>query len=295
VSRYQPPELLAARHQLAGFRCRSEAQTAWLVEMAKQAHGTGTTRVFVVTEIEQPTVVATYAWCMASVGITELPERLRRGAGRYPQPVALLARLGVDERHEGQGLGAALLLDVISRANSLSEASLSDAIGCRGLLVHAEAAAQGHPPQARALNPLAHSSRPVQARARLCIRGQATPTAAFPAAGTHRRDVAGEVLCAVDQLQASMAQGQGRTPGAGRFGGVRLERNGQKRERSTAMQWIFRCLGASGELSEIPVNALKTERVSVCSGQDRSPLNVFKQSVGLLIPSLIPSFTICDG
>jgi hypothetical protein len=39
----------------------------------------------------------------------------------------------VDERHEGQGLGAALLLDVISRV-----ASLSDAIGCLGLLVHAE-------------------------------------------------------------------------------------------------------------------------------------------------------------
>jgi GNAT superfamily N-acetyltransferase len=60
-------------------------------------------------------------------------KRLRRGASRYPQPVAQPARLGVDERHEGQGLGAALLLDGISRASSLS-----DAIGCRGLLVHAE-------------------------------------------------------------------------------------------------------------------------------------------------------------
>ena len=84
------------------------------MEKGKQAHGTGTTRVFVVTESDQPTVVATNAWCMARVGITELPERLRQGAGRYPQPVALL-------------------LDVISRV-----ASLSDAIGCRGLLVHAE-------------------------------------------------------------------------------------------------------------------------------------------------------------
>jgi hypothetical protein len=107
VSRYSPPELLAARHQLRGFSCRSEEQSAWLAEMAKQAHGTGTTRVFVVTEIDQPAVVAYYAWCMASVGITELSERLRRGAGRYPQPVALLARLGMDKRHEGQGLGAA--------------------------------------------------------------------------------------------------------------------------------------------------------------------------------------------
>jgi GNAT superfamily N-acetyltransferase len=70
------------------------------------------------------------------------------GAGRTPQPIALLARLGVDQRHEGQGLGAVLLLDVITRVASLREASLreaslreaslSEAIGCRGLLVHAE-------------------------------------------------------------------------------------------------------------------------------------------------------------
>jgi GNAT superfamily N-acetyltransferase len=133
MNRYQSPVLLAARHQLAGFRCRSQEQTGWLVDVARQAHGTGTTRVFVVTELDQPAVVAYYAWCMASVAIADLPERLRRGGGRYPQPLALLARLGVDEGHEGQGLGAALLVDVITRV-----ASLSDAIGCRGLLVHAE-------------------------------------------------------------------------------------------------------------------------------------------------------------
>ena len=133
MSRYQPPELLAARHLLTDFRCRSVEQTTWLVEVARQAHGTGTTRVFVVTEVDQPQVVAYYAWCMASVAIADLPERLRRGAGRYPQPIALLARLGVDQSHEGQGLGAALLLDAITRV-----ASLSEAIGCRGLLVHAE-------------------------------------------------------------------------------------------------------------------------------------------------------------
>jgi GNAT superfamily N-acetyltransferase len=87
----------------------------------------------VVTEVDQPVVVAFYAWCIASLAIADLPERLRRGASRYPQPVALLARLGVDRRNEGQGLGAALLADVITRV-----ADLSDAIGCRGLLVHAE-------------------------------------------------------------------------------------------------------------------------------------------------------------
>ena len=67
--------------------------------------------------------------------VTGAPERLRKGPGRHPQPVALLARLGVDIRHEGQGLGAALLQDVFARLMELS----SD-IGCRGLPVHAESA-----------------------------------------------------------------------------------------------------------------------------------------------------------
>ncbi|MFT4264743.1 MAG: hypothetical protein QM572_15270 [Nocardioides sp.] len=73
---------------------------------------------------------------MAELAIGDAPERRRKGAGRYPQPVALLARLGVDAEHEGRGLGAGLLMDVVARV-----ATLSDEIGCRGLLVHAESQA----------------------------------------------------------------------------------------------------------------------------------------------------------
>ena len=50
--------------------------------------------MLVVTEVDQTHVVAYYAWCMASVAIADLPERLRCGAGCYPQPIALLASLG---------------------------------------------------------------------------------------------------------------------------------------------------------------------------------------------------------
>lgn len=78
-------------------------------------------------------MVAYYAWCMAVLALEDAPARLRKGAGRYPQPVALLARLGVDVKHEGRGLGAGLLADVITRL-----VGLSDEIGCRGLLIHAE-------------------------------------------------------------------------------------------------------------------------------------------------------------
>jgi hypothetical protein len=80
-------------------------------------------------------VVAYYAWCMAQLRVASAPERLLREAGRYPQPVALLARHGVDVRHEGVGLGTALLQDVFARL-----AGLSAEIGCRGLLIHAESA-----------------------------------------------------------------------------------------------------------------------------------------------------------
>lgn len=95
----------------------------------------GRPRVFVVTSQEADVVVAYYAWCMAQLAVAASPERLRKRAGRYPQPVALLARLGADVRHEGCGLGGALLADVIARL-----AGLSADIGCRGLLVHAESA-----------------------------------------------------------------------------------------------------------------------------------------------------------
>jgi GNAT superfamily N-acetyltransferase len=132
---YRPPELLAADHDLTRFECRSREQTDWLRRHARQSAASGTTKVFVVTDQTGQVVVAYYAWCLAQLPASAAPERLRKGAGRYPQPVALLARLGVDVGHEGRGIGAALLQDAFARL-----AELSPDIGCRGLLVHAESA-----------------------------------------------------------------------------------------------------------------------------------------------------------
>ena len=137
--RYQPPVPLGPEHVLEWFECRSREQTSWLRRYARQSAAMGTTRVFVVTAPGDPRVVAYYAWCMAHVTTEAATPRARKGGGRYPQPVALLARLGVDTRHEGKGLGAALVQDVFARL-----LELSDRIGCRGLLVHAET------PEARA-------------------------------------------------------------------------------------------------------------------------------------------------
>ncbi len=131
--RYLSPRPLEAEDVVDRFTCASDEQTAWLRHHGRQAHATNTAKVLVVTEPNSRDVVAYYAWAMASVTTANLPDRLRKGAGRYPQPVALLARLGVHVAHEGRGLGAALLRDVVLRT-----AELGRAIGCRGLLIHAE-------------------------------------------------------------------------------------------------------------------------------------------------------------
>lgn len=132
-SRYRVIESLADHHDVSTFSCRSSEQSDWLRRHARQSANAGTTKVFVVTEVGESAVVAYYAWCMAQLTSAAAPARLRKGAARYPQPVALLARLGVDTAHEGRGLGAALLQDVVARLVELSEE-----IGCRGLLVHSE-------------------------------------------------------------------------------------------------------------------------------------------------------------
>lgn len=136
--RYLAPRALGPDDVVETFECRSVEQTQWLRRHARQANSSNSARVLVVTEPDHDQVVAYYAWAMASIAPTEVPERLRKGAGRHPQPVALLARLGVSAAHEGRGLGAALLQDVISRSVEIGQE-----IGCRGLLVHAES------PQAR--------------------------------------------------------------------------------------------------------------------------------------------------
>jgi GNAT superfamily N-acetyltransferase len=132
TGRYRPPRLLRAGDVVDDFECRSNEQTAWLPHHARQAHATGTAKVLVVTEADS-LVIAYYAWSMASISVTDAPTRARKGAGRYPQPVALLARLAVSLGHEGRGVGAGLLADAIGRT-----AQLGTEIGCRGLLVHAE-------------------------------------------------------------------------------------------------------------------------------------------------------------
>lgn len=128
-------EPLDRAHVIAEFDCGSPAQTDWLRRHALQAHASGISRVYVVRELSTDRVVGYYALAAGSVAPADAPRRLLRGAGRYDQPVILLARLGVDLNVQRSGLGRALLVDALRRVQATAEL-----IGLRALMIHCESA-----------------------------------------------------------------------------------------------------------------------------------------------------------
>lgn len=70
----------------------------------------------------------------ASLETSELPAAQRRKLPAYPLPVLRLARLAVDERAQGQGVGHALLRFSFSLAHEMARR-----LGCVGVLVDAKA------------------------------------------------------------------------------------------------------------------------------------------------------------
>ena len=133
MSRYSPVDLLTERHETDEFDCGSDAQTDWLRKHALQAHHAGTSRVYVVTLAGARRVVGYHALAAASVEREDTPARVKRGTGRHPIPVILLARLGVDVTEQRRGLGAALVKDALQRA-----AAAGHEIGVRAVPIHAE-------------------------------------------------------------------------------------------------------------------------------------------------------------
>jgi len=135
TERFNPAAPLDRTHVTARFDRGSAAQSEWLVRHALQAHQSGTSRVYVVTEEtdEGQKVVGYYAVAAGSVAPATVPQRLAQGAGRYHQPVVIITRLGVDLSCQGLGLGKALVVDALRRV-----AAASEVIGVRALLIHCE-------------------------------------------------------------------------------------------------------------------------------------------------------------
>jgi GNAT superfamily N-acetyltransferase len=127
TERYDP-----ARHEVADFACGEESLDRWLHRYAGQGERRDATRTFVATD-EQGTVRGYYTLVAGQLEHVEATEAVRKGLSRhFPIPVAILARLAVDELSQGKGLGASLLNDAFERICRAAQE-----VAVRAVVVHA--------------------------------------------------------------------------------------------------------------------------------------------------------------
>jgi GNAT superfamily N-acetyltransferase len=126
----QAPQRLSPHHKLSGFSCGVPTLDNWLQKHALQAAAAGTAKTFVVCDSNDEVV----GYCSLASGsvVQELATgRVRKGTGKFPIPIILLARLAVSAEHQSLGIGHGLLKDAVSRVAKLSEDT-----GIRALAVH---------------------------------------------------------------------------------------------------------------------------------------------------------------
>ncbi len=128
---YSRPEPLRGKHDFGSFACGDESLDSWLLRYSRHVDADGSARVFVTTNGRE--VVGFYALAVGQVEARDGTRRLGKGQSRgKPIPVVILARLAVDERYQGRGIGRSLLQDALLRVVGAAQA-----VGIRALVVHA--------------------------------------------------------------------------------------------------------------------------------------------------------------
>ena len=115
-------EVLQGSHDRSQFDCGSEALDRYIRRQASQDARRNVTRVFVALPEESNEIAGFYTLSAGSIERNALPEKQAKRLPRYPVPVALLGRRAVDRHWSGQGLGSALLADVLRRVVRASAA-----------------------------------------------------------------------------------------------------------------------------------------------------------------------------
>lgn len=83
--------------------------------------------------VEKKKIIGFVTLAAAELEIAGLPISRRKGLPSYPLPALRIARLAVDERAQGRGVGAELLKHALIIARRTAEA-----VGCIGVVVDAK-------------------------------------------------------------------------------------------------------------------------------------------------------------
>jgi ribosomal protein S18 acetylase RimI-like enzyme len=114
-------ERLDPTHVRGGFDCGKPSLDNFLLSLANQYEKRNIGRTYVATEGDDRRVLGYYTLASGALAFQNLPDTVSRKLPKHPVPVVLLARLAVDNRAQGRGLGGKLLRDGITRSLDLSQ------------------------------------------------------------------------------------------------------------------------------------------------------------------------------
>ena len=104
-------EAIRKTHDRRAFDCGEAALNEFLRHHARKSHDMGGAKTFLaIANADGKTILGFYSLSPASVEYARTPEIVRRGLARHDVPVFRLARLAVDRKVQGKGLGGQLLL-----------------------------------------------------------------------------------------------------------------------------------------------------------------------------------------
>jgi len=104
-------EAIQKHHRRDTFDCGESALNEFLQRHARKSHELGGSKTFLaIDHSDRETILGYYSLSAASISFERSPEVIRRGLARHDVPAFRLARLAVDLRFQGMGLGGQLLL-----------------------------------------------------------------------------------------------------------------------------------------------------------------------------------------
>ncbi|OGA96452.1 MAG: GNAT family N-acetyltransferase [Burkholderiales bacterium RIFCSPHIGHO2_12_FULL_61_11] len=128
---YDSVRKLAASDNVEVFDCGQPGLNQFLQRFALSNQNANSAQTYV--SCKEGAVAGYYSLAVGSVEPEDAAPRVLKGMARHPVLVMILARLAVDVKHQGIGLGRALLRDSLLRT-----AQAADIAGIRALLVHAK-------------------------------------------------------------------------------------------------------------------------------------------------------------
>jgi GNAT superfamily N-acetyltransferase len=130
---FEPVRKLGPEDTVASFDCGHAALNQFLQRFALVNQRANSAQTYVSCELGTNTVAGFYSLVVGSVEPSTAASRVVKGLARHPVPVMILARLAIDQKHQGAGLGTALLKDALLRT-----LQAADIAGIRAVLVHAK-------------------------------------------------------------------------------------------------------------------------------------------------------------